>query len=511
MEESQELVLDAGNEKGSTMLENLPTSLSLVKKKRRSYGTTGVGVNESPQKVEQDAKETSNPEQVMDDASIATVPKSFGDDKDLFDMDDDFFDEDEFNHDEILNDDKQSDDVVNPSELDQPEDIVEDYTQGGTQDDNFQNEDCDQSNANISNRLEPDGDALQNENDDQLPKDQGIVTESQQEPSAGESIQKPEVSDQDILDTVDTLFSEVDINTVTVKDIVRSIEDLFQIKIKKARKAIIKERLFYLINKDGEDESEEEQEDEQEEEEKAKNELSDEDFEPENEEEDDLPESSRSRNSRTPKQRKPSYVKIHHEMMRKRQIAEAKVRAEELQDQTQKKLSEEDRKRAELIAKKFETDNEEIRIKRMEDRIGLLSKLEQKRLMILKEEEDMDMVLVSLKQNIPSDTIVPTQVDESEDAESESDDDDSDDELDIIDQKTKISREVNVSFKQHDSQLPDPSRKSSPKSVLAYFVVAGNNQTENSTKRRQFANPRVALRNALKAKQFENGNLWLAK
>jgi hypothetical protein len=294
-----------------------------------------------------------------------------------------------------------------------------------------------------------------------------------------------------------------------VKDIVRSIEDLFQIKIKKARKAIIKERLFYLINRNGEDESEEEQEEEEE----AKDEPSDEEFEPENEEDDDLPKSSsaRPRNSRTPKQRKPSHVKIHHEMMRKRQIAEAKVRAEELQDQSQKKLSEEDRKRAELIAKKFETDNEEIRIKRMEDRIGLLSKLEQKRLMILKEEEDLDIVLVSLKQNSASDTIALSKNNEKVDAASESDDDGSDDELDIIDEKKNESLETIFNFKQRDAQLPDSSRKSSPKSVLAYFVVAGNNQTENKTKRKQFANPRVALRNALKAKQFENGNIWLAK
>jgi hypothetical protein len=510
MEESQELVPDAVSADGNTVLDNLPTSLSLVKKKRRSYGTAVVGLDESPQKDEQEKQEASNPLHDRDDDSIATEAKSLSGTKDLFDMEDEFFHEDEFMHDENLDVDQSSDVIADGSDMDQEEDIVEDYTQGNGPDDEIEHKDSDNNDAHKSDGVEADGDQFQNQNDYHLHDDQDVSSESPPiQSSTEESVQKPEVTDQDILDTVDTLFSEVDITTVTVKDIVRSIEDLFQIKIKKPRKAIIKERLFYLINRNGDDESEEEQDEEEEE---TKDEPSDDEFEPDAEEDDDLPKSSsprsHSRNSRTPKQRKPSHVKIHHDMMRKRQIAEAKVRAEELQDQSQKKLSEEDRKRAELIAKKFETDNEEIRIKRMEDRIGLLSKLEQKRLMILKEEEeDLDMVLVSLKQKKSLDPILLTKDSKVNDADIDSDDNESDDELDIIDDKKMLPMDI----KQLDTQSPDPVRKASPKSVLAYFTLPGNTRMEKNAKRRQYANPRAALRNALKAKQFENGNLWLAK
>ena len=81
----------------------------------------------------------------------------------------------------------------------------------------------------------------------------------------------------------------------------------------------------------------------------------------------------------TPAKKKPSHVRIHAEMLRKRRIEELKVRNEELQ----LKQSKEGQQRAEQIAAKFETNTEELRLKRLEDRLDLLQKLDQKRIKVV--------------------------------------------------------------------------------------------------------------------------------
>jgi hypothetical protein len=58
----------------------------------------------------------------------------------------------------------------------------------------------------------------------------------------------PQVTDQEILDTVDKLFSEADILNITVKDILASVEDLCQLLLKKDKKEMIKKRLTELVN-----------------------------------------------------------------------------------------------------------------------------------------------------------------------------------------------------------------------------------------------------------------------
>lgn len=483
MEEgSKEFTTSISNVEGMSMLENLPTSMSLVKKKRRSYGQTNAE-NESPLKDEQ--IEETMPLEDDDDGSIVTEVRSFGDHKGLFDIEDEFFDEDEFKSSESLADDDQFEDDAN---LD-GDAIAKDSTQVMTSKLDTEEITAKLQSSDESHTISVEENVTDSANDEILFESDDAMNLKSDIPIkiAGNSASKTEVTDQDILDTVDTLFSEVDVATVTVKDIIRSIEDLFQIKIKKERKVIIKDRLFHLINNDGADDAEDEVEDDD----IPNEEQSDYEFDPEVEEDDDLSASndkkSKPRSKRTPKQRKPSHLKIHHEMMRKRQLAEAKIRAEELQDQNQKKISDEDRKRAELIAKKFETDTEEMRIKRLEDRIALLSKLEQKRLLILKERTD------------------------NSDQSGESDD--SDDELDIVDQKHLNQKDLAHAC--IDSSIPKQNvilpRNKSPDSVLALFSVSQTNQNHILSMKKKFSNPRAVLRNALKAKQYENGNLWLAK
>ena len=395
-----------------------------------------------------------------------------------------------------------------------------------------------------------------------------------------------DVTDQNILDTVDNLFSDADVQSMTVKDIICSIEDLFEIKLGKDRKKMVKERLVALVNQKNEDESESEQEQPVSEEEGDAEDVSD-----YSESEDESPNRSlkgkskvrgkTSRPRRTPKMRKPSHVKIHHESLRKRQLAEAKIRAEELRESEAKKVSEEDRKRAEAIAKKFQTDTEELRKKRMEDRMGLLGLLKEKRVRLLEQSGDYDWSdtggqgtvesndslpagmsrndissIPSLQQqqenggalntlqvvitddntqsgskgsesgHLPMNvsTKSPNQLhDEANDRDHDASDrssseyengsdSDSDEELEILGFESGKSKTPPIFTKQEE--IPSSfNRKSSPKSVIAYFSQANADEMSSRPKsnKKMFSNPRAMLRNALKAKQFENGNKWLAR
>ena len=213
------------------------------------------------------------------------------------------------------------------------------------------------------------------------------------------------------------------------------------------------------------------------------------------------------------KPRKPSHLKIHEEMRRKKLLAEAKVRDEELQSAAAQKMNEEDMKRAQLIAKKFDTNTEEARIKRMEDRIGLLEKLKQKRLDLLSveqrslmdndDEDNEKLSSLASHGNVGGGTKlqVTTASSNSDNSSEESSDEDDDFELEIIKKVPKTAI----------------TRRKSPTSVLDMFGLKSNpakvikNQKQSTIVASSLTNPRAALRNALRAKQFESGNRWLAK
>ena len=332
------------------------------------------------------------------------------------------------------------------------------------------------------------------------------------------------VTDQDILDTVDTIFAEADLQTMTTKDIVQSVQDLFQIKLKKIKKKMIKDRLTELVNQQVSDSEEtdaevgadasanEEDGVEDEHETQQQSDYSD------NEDEESISPSSssarkkglnksKSRPKRTPKKRIPNHLKIHHESLRKRQMMEQKVLQEEMHDEQQSKISTIDRKRAEDIAKKFQTDSIEMKSVREKERIGLIHVLEQRRFKLMMLESGAD-----------------------NDNDSDSDSEGEDDELEILGKDSIPDRGADCTRDDSAAAVmgvepPAPvssaktlgetsaiSRKSSPKSIISYFASNSNsNVSQKRSRKKVFQNPRATLRNALKAKQFENGNKWLAR
>lgn len=373
------------------------------------------------------------------------------------------------------------------------------------------------------------------------------------------------IDDQDILSSVDTLFMEADIQTFTVKDIISSVQDLFQTTLKKDKRKLIRERLIELVNQVQEQQEEQLHKDDSHDEDND----DDHDDDEKNKQNDDTDQSDSnskdasesfthrktkkttqkrksvkkrsrhvdsstpqrmSRPKRTPaKKRIPSHVKIHHESLRKRQLAEAQVLAEEMQEKVQQRISEEDKKRAEAIAKKFETDTEELRIKREKERKELIELLEEKRMQLLsyndKEQVEYNgnndhMVSISCENDQRSCSSSGSSVGHDDERSSDEEESDEEEELEIVGLDSKDPLLVpGVSGAKLPLKPPAPQRRLSPTSVTASCLMSSkkNDTNRNSSntatisKPKVIGDPRKLLRNKLKAKQVEYGNMWLAR
>eukprot|EP00934_Nitzschia_sp_Nitz4_P003029 Nitzschia sp. Nitz4//scaffold133_size116822//89097//92845//NITZ4_003818-RA/size116822-snap-gene-0.8-mRNA-1//1//CDS//3329535429//3019//frame0 len=211
-------------------------------------------------------------------------------------------------------------------------------------------------------------------------------------------------SAQALLRATGQLFLKADRNVVTVKDICESLQDQFQCVLPKASRKRVREHLTDLIRgtvevpstpSDAEeneeepvgDKDDEEQSVASEEEEQPVSEASD-------EEEDTGKKAKRKRKSKRqavstprtrPNRRKAAQAArlVQAERLRKKRMDALKVRNEELQ-----LPSKEDQERAEAISAKFDTQTDEQRLQRLEDRLTLLQLLDQTRLATIEALED---------------------------------------------------------------------------------------------------------------------------
>ncbi len=369
--------------------------------------------------------------------------------------------------------------------------------------------------------------------------------DGQTENEENDTTEHAELSKRDLRKEIRSLFSECeDKDTITVKQFRKQLEKKLQRQLNDSQKGLLKEQLIFLMNAEESSEDEGTRVDESDYEENKASEQKNivrakkrgkdingslEDSEDEDENKTNESPVMRSK-TRPRKPRKPSHLKIHHEMRRKKLLAEAKIRAEELQAAKEEQLNEEDRKRAALIAKKFDTNTDEARIQRIEDRVGLLGKLKQKRLDLLavhnQDSEDEDVKVGTLSKDTDSNDhnltidILRSEKDEvleenqNEESDEESEDDDSNDELEIIGTNFMPKMKVHIPDGKNKRET---NRKKSPTSVLEIFGMTSTSSKVNSVRKEKknavasLSNPRAALRNALRAKQFESGNRWLAK
>ena len=494
---------------GQIQTAAMAMAVSLQKKSRvQSYGKDNVNVENDDSNCNDGGDMSTD----QDDDSIATLDQSVSISSNVFNLD-----QFEVNHDDndkddddglTVNDDSDgnSNDAHSHDSLVQQPELHQDSKPETGSDD--------EQEAFVQDSTQPELD-IDSNND---------VVNVAANADAGPADKIDTVTDQDILDTVDTLYAEADVQTMTTKDIVQSVQDLFQIKLKKDKKKMIKDRLVELVNQEDSDSEEidaevgadasanEEDEHEDEHETQQQSDYSD------NEDEESTspssstsrkkgPTKSKSRPKRTPKKRIPNHLKIHHESLRKRQLMQQKVLQEEMHDEQQSKISTVDRKRAEDIAKKFQTDSIEMKSVREKERIGLIHVLEQRRFKLMMLESGADC-----------------------DNDSDSDSEEEDDELEILGKDSIPARgavrtsddsaaaamgvepPAPVSSAKTLGETSAIGRKSSPKSIISYFASNSNsNDAQKRSRKKVFQNPRATLRNALKAKQFENGNKWLAR
>jgi len=265
----------------------------------------------------------------------------------------------------------------------------------------------------------------------------GKVIEGMNIEEDGESGSQPHK--KELFSAIDLIFKEADKDTVTVGDVNRSLQKKFGVRMKKTTRKMVKSRLLDLvsgniISDDGHDDNDDSNNDinnysdhnnsndesnqinknkkkkitssvgkkkresgrrRKQMNKKVKHHESDE-YESDNS--DNSSSSSQYESNSSPirirksnrtsgkgksKGRAMSHARIHAETQRKKLVDEANVRSEELRAEKERTVNEEDTKRAELIRKRFETDTEELKEERLQERRGLLSRLGERRMELL--------------------------------------------------------------------------------------------------------------------------------
>ena len=255
----------------------------------------------------------------------------------------------------------------------------------------------------------------------------------------------------------------------------------------------------------------------------------------------------RASSKKSGKGKMAKHLRDHHSKARQRQIEEARIRKEELghladdDDEAnlakKDKVSEEDRQRHAEIQARFNTTSEELIIKRREDRVGLIDRLRMARLEQLeenltlsemsnnakKEEVNVDVKVEHGQPKLTSTNIKVEEKEEEEeeavnaaapkkskmltlgdDTSSEEESEDDDDDLEIVaPSASKPSDEVDTSKNDIKSQV-----KAKNTSAMDFLFNPGKKVASKASK--PVANPRVALRNALRAQKMYASNRWLA-
>ena len=402
--------------------------------------------------------------------------------------------------------------------------------------------------------------------------------------------------DKEWIAAADVLFVKTeDKSAVTVKQIFSALEEQFECKITKQLKTIVRNRLKALITgtvepscatekKDDGSSSSDNEEVENESGEDGKSASESESSESDSSEDDADDEASDysdgedgkmakqkkkkeranakkkkisataegGRRAARPKRRKATAraaakVVEAHKLRQKKRAEELKVRNEEMQlDQTK-----EDEERQEAIAAKFETNTDELRLKRLEDRLDLLQRLDETRISVVaetsatpprsnrkseekcpKEGTGDDVGIVESEKNggANANGIAgknETTIASSESSSSDSDDESSSDEEDLVIVGMKKPFKPLKPLLNHlpsrclqlldEIGSPRKNKKAGrPKFAGARRTNASSANTSKSEKSmilspNRSIGARFALRNALMQKQRKQGNRWLAR
>lgn len=394
--------------------------------------------------------------------------------------------------------------------------------------------------------------------------------------------EKRKLNDQELLDVTDKVFGEAELESFTMKHIFNAlVEKQGGLILTKKQKLDVRSRVQYLLAKQAETEVEEdgqkddgddEEEDDGSESSIAASEQGDEmsEYEEEEDDGDNEDESGRGKTGRrrntkstrkdnksktmskstkkkrpTSSSKKPSSERkaaraarmLEQQRLRKKRMEELRIRNEEMM----LNQSKEDQERQDAIAAKFETNTDELRMKRLEDRLDLLQRLDEKRISVVasidvikKEPGDTAKSQDQQDPHSPEDQHteeVPAAINTEE---SDSSDESSDEEdlvivgmtkpfkplkklhnhlpsrgISILDQiqsptKNKMKKKGTVTVASANMS-PAPSEPVAPTAGRAK-KADGLMMSPNGS-----MGARFALMNALKQKQRSVGNRWLAR
>ena len=324
---------------------------------------------------------------------------------------------------------------------------------------------------------------------------------------------------RELIAATDALFAETEDKTsVTLRSFCRTLEEQHGFKVKKQVKKFVRERIRELLSGKSDEDEASAGEVEESEEEDADDEASlATDPESSDEENDTKVTKARRRKSASKKKtnkrskrlskRTTAHAAKVMEVRRKKRMDELKVRNEEMQlNQTK-----EDEERQEAIAAKFETNSDELRLKRLEDRLDLLQRLDETRISVV---EKKDEPAVKMEEDKSQTDVVKDIIKEesSESDESSSEEED----LIIVGMKKPLKP-----LKPLHNHLPSYgfnllNEICSPRKGMGRRPKS-KSPIQKNKKRGMILSPgrsmgaRFALKNALKQKQRKVGNRWLAR
>jgi len=295
------------------------------------------------------------------------------------------------------------------------------------------------------------------------------------------------INKQELIIATDAMFVETeDKSTVTVKHFFIALEEKFEFKMTKQWKGIVRDHLKALISNKVKPSCDADTTD------------------------DKVVKKKVIRPKRLSKRKSARATKVMEaqKLRRKKRMDELKIHNEEMQlNQTK-----EDEERQEAIAAKFETNSDELRLKRLEDRLDLLQRLDETRISIVekkkdtpvkKEEEKLEMGLTN--------DVVKEESSESEESSSDEED------LVIVGMKKPMkplealpnhlpSRCVTLL-----NEIRSPKNKKAGRTKHKQVIRNKNKNDGMIMSPGRSMGARFALRNSLKQKQRKVGNRWLAR
>lgn len=300
------------------------------------------------------------------------------------------------------------------------------------------------------------------------------------------------ITDDEFRKAIRELVNRIDVNALSIKAIVQALSKKLNQNLNH-KKDFVKDYVMQLIqDTNGDDEDDADDED------RSNDVGSDEDssigdpadYDDDDESYEDLRRSSRRASHNTKKLKKTNILAKRNEKYMKSRSRNQQVKNEELEAAARQLsiASAADRRQAENIAAKFETDNDEMAIRRTEDRVSLLKKMLKLKEEVLSENANItttkQMEQQSKDQSIVKDlsgNSSKNDIEEEDETERESDD-----ELEVVGGPTF-----------HSSSTSDVQQTSKATLHISH--------TKNNV------NPRLALKRQLQRHRLNTSNKWLAQ